>query len=174
MRFSTVFHCFSIILSLLPSLLSLFPSLFPSFCHFSHHFLFVEHENNTTDYTLESNSTTRLTCGLPGHVRCGKPAAGDFQPTAHCADMIGPGGPTAPNRSTSLPPLPPTAAADVVTGHKGFGGVFRHHLPANMGSDEVYEPLIPPAHLFESVNSPSGYASLSRFMQPILFPSLFC
>ena len=40
-RFFTVFHCFSIILSFLPFLLSLFPSVLPSFCQFVHQCLFA-------------------------------------------------------------------------------------------------------------------------------------
>jgi hypothetical protein len=114
----------------------------------------IEHQNNKT-YTSTMNSTTNFTCGLPSRVGCGKPSAADFKPTASCADMVGPGGPTKKNSSDSegwrkyLPEV------------NSWVDGFRHHLPPEMGSDPVYNPTITPSHLLEAVNSPLRIAEVN-------------
>ncbi len=114
----------------------------------------TEHQNNNT-YTSTMNSTTKFTCGLPSRVGCGKPTAADFKPTASCADMVGPGGPTKKNSSDSegwRRYLPETV---------GWVDGFRHHLPPEMGSDPIYSPTITPSHLLEAVNSPLRIAEVN-------------
>ena len=101
----------------------------------------VEHGPNFT-YTSISNSTTAFTPYT-------KPLSTDFQPTEHCADMVGPGGPAPEDLSPALP-----EAGAWVPG-------FRHHLPEGMGSAPEYLPLRPPAQLFEAVNSRARIAEVN-------------